>query len=241
MSFGVNHNIQTTDGNSSYLQERINHLLKLFKEHLCSIPMAQEVAEVQEEAVPPVQENTPVTTIADSDITDQLEYLLNNTVRHSYNSLFTVSDNPDKPTINQSDSVRTMNLETVKKKAAELRAKLNHWWTFADVVPTWERTIERALKGEMSDTRNKHVTDILTGNAARCIMGEGHGGSGWSGCNDCNWLGNNGLELFVKSKDNGDIIIKSREGFEEYKVRYEYHWNKYHFEQGDTKSKAPHF
>ena len=231
------------------MQERIDYLLKLFKGRTHDNSMAQEVVEEQvQEAVPPVSNETQTVVAGDTDdMMDQLEYLLNNTVRHNtvrrndYSGLFSVGESQNETTVLTADSVEHMNLETVKIKAAELRAKLNHWWTFADVVPTWERYIERALKGEMTEKRNQKVAHVLTHEGGKCIMGESHGGRGWGNCRDCHWLGNSGLELFVKSNDDSSLSIKDRAGFEEYKARYEYHWNKYHFEQGDTNSKAPHF
>ena len=71
----------------------------------------------------------------------------------------------------------------------------------------------------------------------RCIMGTvWKGGDVWNDadkhmtCGECMYLGNQALGLFSTYVDSRghNIKLTNSEGFDDYKARFEYHWNKCH-------------
>lgn len=187
-----------------------------------------------------------------NELMDQLDYLLNHTVRpndqfrREYTASFntsTINERSDKMNafVEMGDEVSDMLLATLRTKAKELKKILESqskkWWTFADVVPGWNAKIEQVFRGNVTKTQNKHFADTISHDGHRCILGESWGGTGWGqGCEDCNWLGNQGLHAFITTDaECAPIIDKTKEtAFRHYQERFEYHWNKYHNEVGNT-------
>lgn len=196
---------------------------------------------------------SPSTSIDDIDA--QLQYLLNRTVRHNPRNdvLNAIRNNrcSNRITVPESDSIqgngfqstRGMAFDVLKMKYHELKSRIlgdgKHWWTFADVAPTWEANISKVFAGQMDIRENESITHTLNHNSNTCIMGESFGGGNWANCNDCGWLGGAGSGLGLFTNGYGVIDANKKDGYEEYKMRYEYHWNKYHYDIGATLSKAP--
>lgn len=196
---------------------------------------------------------SPSTTIDDIDA--QLQYLLNKTVRvnNNYNRLNEIRENRrnNRIQVPESDSIQGsgfasghgMSLDVLNMKYHELKSRIlgegKHWWTFADVAPTWEENISKVFAGQMDIRENESITHTLNHNSNICIMGESFGGGNWANCNDCGWLGGAGSGLGLFTNNAGVIDTTKKAGYEEYKMRYEYHWNKYHYDLGATLSKAP--
>lgn len=174
-----------------------------------------------------------------SDIEDQLSYLLNRSVRLNFHVEAT-RRRFEGQRIEAGDEVRLMSLDKLVMKYKALRDEIEdkgkHWWTFGDVAPTWEDNIQKVFAGKVTQGQNKEISHVLLHEGERCIMGESWGGTGWNGCNDCNWLGTDGLNMFT---GGGHILEGKRTEYEEYKLRYEYHWNKYHYDVGASLSKVP--
>lgn len=192
------------------------------------------------------------------DIDAQLQYLLNRTVRinNNYENLSRINEirnsrQANRITVPENDSIQGsgfasnygMSLSVLKMKYHELKSRIlgdgKHWWTFADVAPTWEENIRKVFAGQMDIRENESITSTLNRNSNKCIMGESFGGGNWANCNDCGWLGGAGSGLSLFTNGYGVIDANKKDGYEEYKMRYEYHWNKYHYDLGATLSKAP--
>ena len=76
-------------------------------------------------------------------------------------------------------------------------------------------------------------------NSEACIMGEADNNKSykkhhhsWGKCGGCSYLATNGLRLFSSYGEFGTIVpyLKSEDGWNEYKARFEYHWNVFHRE-----------
>ncbi len=213
--------------------------------------MAQVLKEKIEEV--PLPPTTPITvTVGDlSDVKDQLDYLLNATVnRHVPMIHRTFYDPPenrvggDPVKIEKGDHISTMDYAKVLGKSIALKSKLKkegkHWWTFADVVPTWNENIEHVMKFETAQEVRGKLASVVLGDGFRCIMGESYGGGSWGNqCTDCSWLGGSGLKYIVDTEKGVSMITTDRAKYEEYKTRYEYHWNKYHNDLGDSRHEKP--
>lgn len=200
-----------------------------------------------EDAVPTVEHSL----LTAEDIQDQLDYLLNKTVRRNYSidspTVFLsgvlreneITHVPKHESVSTDANHKTRMTEKYINLKSEFRNKHKRWWTFSDVVPTWEENIKLVFNGKVKESTNKTLTKTLLTDGRRCIMGESWGGAGWGTCSDCEWLGGEGLRLFANKGSRGMINPDGKEGFIEYQMRYEYHWNKYHHDVGDSESKAP--
>jgi hypothetical protein len=210
--------------------------------------MAQEVVQEEQSGGTSLPPSTPEvvlegdTSTSIEDVEDQLQYLLQHTVRRrSHNISGLPSKEESRVKIAEDDSVRGMGLAKLDLKYHELKSKIlgegKHWWTFSDVAPTWEENVQKVFNGEISGEQNLSIAHTLLHDGARCIMGESWGGSGWGHCTDCGWLGGAGLNMFC---NGNDLIDRTRpNGYNDYKMKYEYHWNKYHYDIGATMSKTP--
>ena len=137
------------------------------------------------------------------------------------------------------DFETVLKLNEIERK--DCKAKGKEWIHFKDATGHWDETIQTAFRLYQPVPKAVPKMQELA-ISSRCIMGktfdnnnpwtdDGYGyGCSRSHCDDCHWIATEGLELFSNHEPNNLLpkVPTSKEGYEEYKAKWEYHMNTPH-------------
>ena len=135
------------------------------------------------------------------------------------------------------DESITMPIHQIRLSIAEMKQKFGlEWITFRDAVPVWSIIIDNLFRDGKVGIMNTQEQLANLGNGSMCIMGEADNNDSynryenqWSHCGGCSYLATDGLKLFSSYGWSGNgTYLTSEQGWQEYKDRFEYHWNVFH-------------
>ena len=139
--------------------------------------------------------------------------------------------------------VQNASIDSILDKIHAIKTKgKNKWITFEDVVPYWGGMINKMFKQGRVGKQNPSKNLNNLSNSTRCVMGEADDNpsykkhnNNWGQCGGCTYLATTGLHLFsnygIRDRVSGNELrtyLTSEDGWNEYKSRFEYHWNIFH-------------